>query len=665
MIFNNLFFKKDKKDNDIDKKLPRVFQSKLIFNKYSLKYLIEKSDIGQVYLGTNILNNKNYAVKLEKYNENAFLKKEVYILLNIKGPGIPSVISFGVSHGYYVLVQNLLGKSISRIWKEKNKKFNLKDTFMFAIQALERIEYIHYKNYIHRDIKPGNFLIGNPDNYLIYLIDFGNAKKYKSSRTGKYRQNNRRFMIYGTLIFLSSNTFKGNDLTTKDDLESLGLVIIYLYKGFLPWSELKFKNIVEGFKKVGEIREKTSLEKLCEGMPREMYVYMKYVKNLKNCETPNYKYLKELFLNILSLNGEENDYIFSWVNKISNHRRLSRKKRYTTTNRMFFNLLSNASINLNRSDGSVNHEVSNVGNKCDSIISNTLKKNNNHSVGSNKIIIPYKKEKLNINSKKLNNNDEPNKNKKYKIPLRENKTEKKQRLNKLINLKRIGPLNNQNFNNKKKLPTEYIRVAKKLKKNNNNSLNDMTNNNNNNIKLSKKTHPKIKYCLINNIYSDYPTKTNQNKNNINNNYNFITIDKEITSPKLIASFKPKLNVNRNYRAHHTQNFDEEIQFLNQTTDKILSSKNIPKVVFKSNGCKSIFLSKNIEYKGITDNLKNDQKINRIRNFKNFLHRKMDKTINRFNLREKLNENIYHRLFEQDSKEKLSINLIRKYIRKKF
>ena len=309
--------------------------------------------------------------------------------------------------------------------------------------------------------------------------------------------------------------------------------------------------------------------------------------------------------------------------------------------------------------------MSNVENKCDTIISNIPIKNYSHSVRNDKIIIPYKKEKLNINSKKSNNNNEPNKNKKYKIPLRENKSEKQQRLNKIANLIKIKPLNNQNFNSKKKLPIEYIKAAKKLKKNNNSSLNDKTNNNNNNIKLSKKTHPKIKYCLINNIYSDYPTKTNQNKNNINNNYNFITIDKEITSPKLIASFKPKLNVNRNYRAHHTQNFDEEIQFLNQTTDKILSSKNIPKVVCKSNGCKSIFLSKNIEYKGITDNLKNDQKINRIRNFKNFLHRKMDKKINRFNLREKLNENIYHRLFEQDSKEKLSINLIQNYIRKKF
>ena len=204
-----------------------------------------------------------------------------------------------------------------------------------------------------------------------------------------------------------------------------------------------------------------------------------------------------------------------------------------------------------------------------------------------------------------------------------------------------------------------------LLNNDNSSLNDKTNNNNNYTRLSKKTHPKIKYCLINNIQSDNPTKTNQNKNNINNNYNFITIDKEITSPKLIASFKPKLNVNRNYRLHHNQNFNSQIQYLNQTTDKILSSKNRPKIVFKPNHYKSIFLSKNIEYKGITNNLKNDQKINRIRNFKKFLHRKIDKTINRFNLREKLNENIYHRLYEQDSKEKLSINLIQNYIRKKF
>jgi hypothetical protein len=334
---------------------------------------------------------------------------------------------------------------------------------------------------------------------------------------------------------------------------------------------------------------------------------------------------------------------------------------------MFFNLLSNSSKNLNKSDGNVIHEVSNVGNKCDNIISNILKRNNSHSVRNDKIIIPYKKEKLNINLKKLNNNNEPNKNKKYKTSLIENETEKQQRFNKNVDLIKIKPLNNQNFNNKKKLPIEYIRTAKILKKNNNSSFNDKTNNNNNNIKLSKKTHPKIKCCLINDINSDYPTKTNQKKNliNINNSYNFIAIDKEITSTKLIASFKPKLNVNKTYRAHHTQNNNSQIQFLNQTTDKILSSNNRPKVVFKPNYYRSIFLSKNIKYKSITNNLNNDREPNLVRGFKNFLHRKMDKTINRFNLRENLNEKIYHRLFEQDSEEKLNINLIRNYIRKKF
>ena len=104
---------------------------------------------------------------------------------------------------------------------------------MFAIQALERLEYIHSKNYLHRDIKPGNFLIGNPDKSQIYLIDFGNAKKYRSSRTEKHIPFDKNCKKYGTTIFLSSNVLKGIKQKRKDELESLGLVIIYLHQGFL------------------------------------------------------------------------------------------------------------------------------------------------------------------------------------------------------------------------------------------------------------------------------------------------------------------------------------------------------------------------------------------------------------------------------------------------
>ena len=129
---------------------------------------------------------------------------------------------------------------------------------------------------------------------------------------------------------------------------------------------------------------------------------------------------------------------------------------------------------------------------------------------------------------------------------------------------------------------------------NNVKLDDNINNKNVNsdslCNLFIKNNDNIKEMIINNCNSC--KKNNFIIQNLRN-----TIDKEITSPKLIASFKPKLNVNQNYRLHHNQNFNSQIQFLNRTTDKILSSNNRPKVVFKSNGCKSIFLSKNIIYKG--------------------------------------------------------------------
>ena len=148
---------------------------------------------------------------------------------------------------------------------------------MFALQALERIEYIHSKNYLHRDIKPGNFLVGNPDKSQIYLIDFGSAKKFRSSKTGKLQRYNKKNEIYGTPMFLSWNALNGVETTRKDELESLGLLFIYLHKGSLPWSKLKVKNAKEAIACIKFMREKTSLEELCSKMPREMFEYMDYI----------------------------------------------------------------------------------------------------------------------------------------------------------------------------------------------------------------------------------------------------------------------------------------------------------------------------------------------------------------------------------------------------
>jgi len=101
----------------------------------------------------------------------------------LKSVGIPKLYAFGKNDKYNILVETLLAKSLSIILEENKKKIRLKDSLMIAIQIIERIEYLHSKLLIHRDIKPDNFLIGYDDPHIIYLIDFGLCQKYRSNRT--------------------------------------------------------------------------------------------------------------------------------------------------------------------------------------------------------------------------------------------------------------------------------------------------------------------------------------------------------------------------------------------------------------------------------------------------------------------------------------------------
>ena len=292
----------------------KQLKGKIIFGKYKVIEFISKGTFGGIFKTKNIKTEQLYALKAEnKYSKNPILQNESFILFNLKGLGIPSVIAYGYFGQYNILIQTLLGKSIERIWLENNKKLNLKDVCMIAIQTLERIEFIHSKNYIHRDIKPANFLIGNPDSYLIYLIDFGNARKYRSSRTGKHITNDKKNKIFGTALFLSINVLKGHEQSRKDDLESLGYMYIYLATGYLPWSNIKYKNPEEMLDKISHLKQKTSLEELCKDMPKEMLIYMKYVRDLKFNQKPDYIFIRKLFMLILFKNGLKNDNLFSWV----------------------------------------------------------------------------------------------------------------------------------------------------------------------------------------------------------------------------------------------------------------------------------------------------------------------------------------------------------------
>ena len=138
-----------------------------------------KGGFGQIYLGRKIKDNIPIAIKVEENGNRSHLLLEYEILKEIQGEeGIPKVYKFRQGHNHNYLIMELLGKSIDKLFSDCKKQFSYKTIFQIGYQMIQRIEYIHSKGYIHRDIKPGNFVIGKGDkNKIIYIIDFWFIKK--------------------------------------------------------------------------------------------------------------------------------------------------------------------------------------------------------------------------------------------------------------------------------------------------------------------------------------------------------------------------------------------------------------------------------------------------------------------------------------------------------
>ena len=170
------------------------FTNEIVFQKYKVKKILATTKFSNVYEGINIIKNTPVALKIEKDNHLKSLESEAYLLIYLKGFGIPKIISYGKSGNYNILIEELLGQSLEALWKKHgykedpfvNKNKIIKDVCLIAIQSLERLKNIHNKNVIHRDIKSDNFVIGRNDPKNIYLIDYGFSRKFRSSRTGKH-----------------------------------------------------------------------------------------------------------------------------------------------------------------------------------------------------------------------------------------------------------------------------------------------------------------------------------------------------------------------------------------------------------------------------------------------------------------------------------------------
>ena len=287
----------------------------ILLNKYLIIKKLGEGSFGLIYSAKTQHN--WYAVKLESRNRGQnLLENEACIMYYLRGKRIPAIKSYANDLNFNILVMELMGKSLEEIFESlPKKKMSVNCVAKIGIQMLEILEYIHKKHIIHRDIKPDNFVMGRGDkSKYVYLLDFGLAKKYRSSTTLKHYRMTKKKNLTGTARYASINALNGLTQSRRDDLEAVGYVLMYFLRGKLPWQGLRVKNKEDRYHKIMEIKQETSPSLLCHGFPKEFKKYVEYTRNLEYEQDPDYEMLKNLFKTVLYNNkvNKDNFFVYDW-----------------------------------------------------------------------------------------------------------------------------------------------------------------------------------------------------------------------------------------------------------------------------------------------------------------------------------------------------------------
>ncbi|ESL07381.1 casein kinase 1 [Trypanosoma rangeli SC58] len=290
-------------------------------NRFRIGQKIGAGSFGEIFRGTNIQTGEPVAIKLEqvktRHPQLAF-EARFYRILNAGGGvvGIPNILFYGVEGEFNVMVMDLLGPSLEDLFSFCDRKLSLKTTLLLAEQMIARIEFVHSKSVIHRDIKPDNFLMGTgKKGHHVYIVDFGLAKKYRDPRTHQHIPYKEGKSLTGTARYCSINTHIGIEQSRRDDLEGIGYVLMYFLRGSLPWQGLKAHTKQEKYSRISERKQTTPVETLCKGFPAEFAAYLNYTRSLRFEDKPDYSYLKRLFRELFVREGYHVDYVFDWTLK--------------------------------------------------------------------------------------------------------------------------------------------------------------------------------------------------------------------------------------------------------------------------------------------------------------------------------------------------------------
>ncbi|GMJ00896.1 Photoregulatory Protein Kinase 1, MUT9P-LIKE-KINASE 4, Arabidopsis EL1-like 2 [Hibiscus trionum] len=276
---------------------------------YKVERKLGKGGFGQVFVGRRVSGGNErstgsaameVALKFEHRNSKGCsygppYEWQVYNALG-GSHGVPKVHYKGKQGDYYVMVMDILGPSLWDVWNSSGQTMSAEMVACIAVESLSILEKMHSKGYVHGDVKPENFLLGQPSTpqeKKLFLVDLGLATKWKDSSSGLHVDYDQRpDMFRGTVRYASVHAHLGRTASRRDDLESLAYTLIFLHRGRLPWQGYQGDN--KSFL-VCKKKMATSPEMLCCFCPPPLKQFLEIVVNMKFDEEPNYSKLISLF----------------------------------------------------------------------------------------------------------------------------------------------------------------------------------------------------------------------------------------------------------------------------------------------------------------------------------------------------------------------------------
>ncbi|KAK4405009.1 Casein kinase-like protein HD16 [Sesamum angolense] len=279
---------------------------------YKTERKLGKGGFGQVYVGRRVSGGTErtgadaieVALKFEHRNSKGCnygppYEWQVYNTLN-GCYGIPWVHYKGRQGDFYILVMDMLGPSLWDVWNSLGQSMSPSMVACIAVEAISILEKLHMKGFVHGDVKPENFLLGQPgtaDEKKLYLIDLGLASRWKDASSGQHVEYDQRPDIFrGTIRYASVHAHLGRTGSRRDDLESLAYTLIFLIKGRLPWQGYQGDN--KSFL-VCKKKMATSPELMCCFCPPPFKQFLEAVTNMKFDEEPNYSKLISFFESLI------------------------------------------------------------------------------------------------------------------------------------------------------------------------------------------------------------------------------------------------------------------------------------------------------------------------------------------------------------------------------